>query len=234
MLLRKNARSELDGRPRSSTALITQRQRPSGSGRPSSVRPLHESRYVPGSFGPVCDLPRDPVRPDEARGDGRGADELEAQRLRLGDSVAVRRDDRLESAWEPERRSRRRRGRPRRSARRRGRRAGSEARRRRPSSSSRRIERAGGDCAQPDHRLGELEVGHARAVARLAAVDRGEDDAPVCALADCGARMAKRELVARELLERAEDRPAVLDDERPTADRVARPRPTAGAGSGAP
>ena len=56
--------------------------------------------------------------------------------------------------------------------------------------------------AEPDECLRELEVGHAGRVAGLATVDRHEDERAVWPLADAGARMAKRKLVAGEVFER--------------------------------
>ena len=57
-----------------------------------------------------------------------------------------------------------------------------------------RVERRAGDGAEPDQRLRELEVRHADAVARLAAVGRDEEHAAVRELPDGGARVAGREL----------------------------------------
>src|SRR5256885_3882690 len=82
------------------------------------------------------------------------------------------------------------------------------------------IEGAGGDSAEPDHRLRELEVRHSGAVARSAPVDGDQDDAAVRLLSDSGTRVTERELAAREVLERPEDRLAVSDDERAAADGV--------------
>ncbi len=52
VVLRENGRSNEDGWPRSSVALTTQRQGPSGSSAPSAVRPVHVNGYVPGAAGP--------------------------------------------------------------------------------------------------------------------------------------------------------------------------------------
>ena len=52
VVLRENGRSNDDGWPRSSVALTTHRQGPSGSRAPSAVRPVHVNGYVPGAAWP--------------------------------------------------------------------------------------------------------------------------------------------------------------------------------------
>ena len=142
-----------------------------------AARPRRAGR-CPGSRAPVGRLPRDPVGADQARGHRRRAHDLVAQRLRP-------RRRRRRSARGPAarrrargRRSRRRRARPRRPL---AARVGGpvqelsvEGHRRRAAG----VEGARGHGAEPDHRLRELEVREAGAVAGLAAVDGDEDERP--------------------------------------------------------
>ncbi len=156
------------------------------------------------------------VRAAKLDRDGRRPDDLVAERLGLGDAVAVRRHGR------------------------RGRRRGVGAgvldeqrvgdrllaaaggRAQQVSVEGHAARRAAGersavDDAEPDERLRELEVRQARA--GKPAVDRDEDDAAVRALPDGGARLAQGEVGDRDRLARLDHRLAVPDEERPAADR---------------
>ena len=163
---------------------------------------------------------RRPARPDQARRHGRRRDHLERELLALGDPVTVRRDDRE--------RGRRRVDAGVEDRQRLGDRAlaagvrgpvhqpAVEGHRRRAA----RVERGGSHRAEPDHRLRELPVRHSDAEAAAAPVDGEQDDLPVGALADRGARVARAELRRQEVLAGRPDRLAAAHDHGPAAERV--------------
>ena len=165
------------------------------------------------------------ARADERRGHRRGADDLVRElALLLGEAVAVRRDDGVRSrrvdAVVHELESIRGRSLAARIGRAVQQRAVERERR-----GAAAVERGAGDGAEPDERLRELEVRHPDAVARPAAVGDDEQDPPVGELADTGARGARRQLARREGLVGAEDRAAVADEHRATADGIRDPCP---------
>ena len=142
------------------------------------------------------------VRRRQRHGHGRGAHELVAQALPVGDAVAVGRDDGDRRLHEDARvlEQERRRDRPLR--------LGGPVEQRPVEGHRRRaaaVERHAGDGAEPHERLGQLEVRHPDRVAGLAAVDGDEDDPPVRELADGAARRPRRQLARREQLAGAED-----------------------------
>ena len=79
------------------------------------------------------------------------------------------------------------------------------------------------DDAEPDHRLGQLEVRQADAVARPAPVDRHHHDLAVLALADTGARVSRGDLRRDEVLARRVDGLAVADDDGAAAEGIGDP-----------
>ena len=87
------------------------------------------------------------------------------------------------------------------------------------------VEGGAGDGAEPNHRLRELEVRHADAVARPAAVGDDHQHPPVGELAHAGARVARRKLAGGERLLRAKDGTAAADEHRAAADGVRDSRP---------
>src|SRR5206468_12245902 len=88
-----------------------------------------------------------------------------------------------------------------------------------------RVEGRPGENAEPHHRLGELEVGQADAVAPPSAVHDDHHDLAVAALAYPGARVTRCELLWEEVFACSPDSSTVPDGDRAAPEGIQDPLP---------